>query len=141
MDIVRLRTMTRLSVFDNWSRNAGFTVQQVIDSGRSAYLGFYYYWYERISFTPDILEELGITGGLIIDKPGRSIDILSKWKKKYYANLDCVTKIKIKTYIDSAKVRAMRRHKAITNKDKRTKKRLKTAQYRVPITSTGKIKK
>lgn len=90
---------------------------------------------------PDVLEELGITGSLVIDKPGRSVDVLNKWKKKYYANLDCVARIKIKAYIDSAKVRAMRRHKIITNKDKRTKKRLKVAQYRVPVTSTGKIKK
>lgn len=69
MEVIRLRTMARKSVFDagKWENHS---VQQVLDLKGYRTLRWYYYNYSAISFTPDILDELGITEEWRIEKPG-----------------------------------------------------------------------
>ena len=69
MDVTRLRTMARKSVFD-FGKYKTYTVQQVLDLNGHKALRYYYYYCSNISFLPDILDEIGITEKYRIAKPG-----------------------------------------------------------------------
>ena len=72
-DVTLLRTMARKSVF-NFGQHEGRTVQQLIDLKHFRILRWYYYNCSKVSFLPDILEEIGITEEWRIDKPGKDPD-------------------------------------------------------------------
>ena len=69
-DTVLLRTMAYKSVFD-FGKHEGRSVQQVLDLGHKRVLRWYYYNCSKISFLPQILEEIGITDEWRIAKPGK----------------------------------------------------------------------
>ena len=79
MDTLHLRKMARKSVFDGGNCEH-LSVQQILDLKRQTYLAFQYYNYSRISFMPDILEELGIVGKFTIIKPGKNPEIFNDWE-------------------------------------------------------------
>ena len=81
MDILRLRTMARKSTF-HFGALKDVSVQQALNLGRKWKLVAIYYYMGNISYQDDILEELGITGDLVIDKPGLNRDMMEKWKEK-----------------------------------------------------------
>ena len=69
MEVRRLRTMARKSVFD-FGKYKSYTVQHVLDLNGHKALRYYYYYCSNISFMPDILDEIGITEKYRIAKPG-----------------------------------------------------------------------
>lgn len=69
MSIVRLRTLTRKSVI-GFGEFVDINVQQVFDMCREYNLLQLYYGCGNISFSEDILQELGIVGEYKIEKPG-----------------------------------------------------------------------
>lgn len=71
--------MTQKSVFQE-GKYKGLSVFQVLSLNRQ-YLAYCYFRYEGISFTKDILEQLGITGNFIIPKPSSNIKKFEEWKK------------------------------------------------------------
>lgn len=78
MDVIRLRTLTRKSKI-GWGMYKDRTVQEMIGSYKKQ-LAWLYYNVEWMTFTQDILDELGIKGKWCIEKPG--VD-----KKSYEARL------------------------------------------------------
>ena len=93
MDILHLRTMARKSVFEA-GKHELLSVQQIIDINKQPYLGYQYYKRSRISFTIDVLEELGIVGKLTIKKPGTNPEMYEEWKNWFYGNMDDMERIK-----------------------------------------------
>jgi hypothetical protein len=85
MDNIRLRTMTMLSKF-NEGTYVNNTVSEVMQINRR-YLIWSYYNVEKLSFTDDVLEDLGVDR---IEKPG-----ISKLKPKHKEVLYCDIKKKI----------------------------------------------
>lgn len=83
MDAILLRKMARKSVF-NFGKHELKSVEQVMVL-EPEYIGFIYYHKRQISFTDDILEEMGITGKLTIKKPNDTIDenLFADWKRHY----------------------------------------------------------
>ena len=79
MDVLRLRTMARRSLFE-YGKLEGLSVQDTINSSRQYTLAYNYYRYGMISFLDEILEELLITGDLRIEKPGTNVEMYEKWK-------------------------------------------------------------
>ncbi len=77
-DVLRLRTMARGSVIPA-GKFEHRTVQQIIDLGDINYLLFQYYNYSKISYLPDILEEIGVTKERMIKKPGKLS--YEEWRK------------------------------------------------------------
>ena len=69
MDVTRLRTMARKSVF-HFGKYKMYSVQQVLDLKAYKALRYYYYYCSNISFLPDILDEIGIPEKYRIAKPG-----------------------------------------------------------------------
>lgn len=69
MSIVLLRTLTRQS-FIKFGNYRDYKVQDLLNQRLEREVISMYYNLGNISFTPDILEELGITGELVIAKPG-----------------------------------------------------------------------
>jgi hypothetical protein len=82
--MVLKRTLTRKSIlgFGNDSLK-NLSVQAAIDLGKTRYLARSYFNLEKISFTDDILDELGITLEYRIEKPGTS----EKKRTAYFENL------------------------------------------------------
>lgn len=79
-----LRTLARKSVLD-FGKYEGRTVQQMLDLKNYRALRWYYYNYSKISFMPDILEEIGIPDGWRIPKPGKDPEkneSLNRWKEQ-----------------------------------------------------------
>lgn len=72
MDVLRLRTLTRKSAHKfGYEDNKDLTVQQLLDLKKhkviiNAYFGLY-----RINYIDDILDEVGITKDLRLDKPAK----------------------------------------------------------------------
>jgi len=84
MDIIRLRTMARKSVFD-LGKFEGLSIQQILTLGHGYYVRFVYFKYDKISFQEDILEEVGITKEFRIEKPGHDLEMLEKCKTHFYS--------------------------------------------------------
>lgn len=85
--------MARASVFPD-GRFENRTVQQVINMGDMNYLLFQYYMYSRISFLPDILEEIGITGKRVIEKPGKvTREQFHKFAKEIHIEINAKTSL------------------------------------------------
>lgn len=85
---VLLRTLSRKSVLD-FGQYQGRTVQQCIDLGNTRYLRWVYYNCSKISFFPDILDEIGITEEWRIEKAGKDPEkgkLLDDEKEKNYKN-------------------------------------------------------
>lgn len=70
MDTLNLRTMARKSVFSE-GKHKDRSVQQVLDLQHTRYLRWVYFNLSKISFLPDILDEIGITEEWRIEKPGK----------------------------------------------------------------------
>jgi len=87
--ITLLRTLTRKSPL-KFGKYADCVVQHVLDmylEGPSL-LVWYYYNVKGISFNEDILNELGITDWLIIDKPGKNPAMVYAWKDQTLSEKD-----------------------------------------------------
>lgn len=69
MDLVRLRTLTRKSKL-GYGYYAEKTVGELLDKYYYRALRHAYYCRQNITFMPDILEQLHITGKMVIEKPG-----------------------------------------------------------------------
>jgi hypothetical protein len=78
--IPSLRTLTRKSKL-GFGKYQDYTMQELIDLGQFKILISVYYKLSSINFIPDILEEIGIVGDWVIQKPG--ID-----KEKYLKFMD-----------------------------------------------------
>lgn len=75
-DVTLLRTLTRKSII-GYARYRDLTVQNILDIRGFAglnWLTWTYYRSSKISFTDDILIEIGITKKMKIDKPGKVAD-------------------------------------------------------------------
>lgn len=78
---VLLRTMTERSIL-GFGKYAELTVREVLNLGIEgrALLVYYYYNKSMITFMPELLTELGITGELQLAKPGKDGRYMYKWK-------------------------------------------------------------
>lgn len=88
MDTLNLRTMARKSVF-NGGKHEGRSVQQLLDLQHTRYLRWVYFNLSKISFLPDILDEIGITEEWRIEKPGKDPEkgrALDEYKDKNHNN-------------------------------------------------------
>ena len=81
-DVVLLRTLARKSIITG-GRCEGLAVQDVINMGDIYYLAYSYYRYSMISFLDDILDEIGITEDLRINKPGSDVSMHEEWKNRW----------------------------------------------------------
>lgn len=68
---VLLRTLARKSVLD-FGKYKDQSIQQILDLKKHRYLRWIYYNASKISFLPEILDEIGITEEWRIDKPGKN---------------------------------------------------------------------
>mgnify|MGYP003435253072 FL=1 len=89
MENILLRKLSRKSVITGLP--FGYLENQLVSnvlsiSPRS--LVKIYYHYEKISFTDDILDELGIVGDLVISKPCIDAYMFTEYKKRAFRNLD-----------------------------------------------------
>jgi len=67
---ILLRTLARKSVLD-FGKYKDRSIQQILDLKNHRYLRWCYYNASKISFLPDILDEIGITEEWRIEKPGK----------------------------------------------------------------------
>ena len=89
------RTLTRKSKL-NFGKFGNETIQKLLDMKKTGYLRWVYYNVGPINFFPDILEEIGIVGDFVIDKPGTNPELgqelfseKNKWREeqgKKYSN-------------------------------------------------------
>ena len=66
--IPTLRILTRKTKF-RIGKNKDYTVQRMLELGKNISLVSAYYKLTNINYTEDILEELGIVGDFVIEKP------------------------------------------------------------------------
>jgi nitrogen regulatory protein PII-like uncharacterized protein len=85
-DILRLRTLTEKSKM-GFGRFHDYTVGDILIMGKEDYLQWVYYNSDMISFMPQVLDKLGITGEFIIEKPGKKPDLYNGLKKHNYKNM------------------------------------------------------
>lgn len=72
MDVLRLRTLTRLSSHKfGYEENKDLSVQQLLDLKKHGVIIKAYFGLDRINYTSDILKEVGISENQIICKPGK----------------------------------------------------------------------
>lgn len=72
MDVLRLRTLTRKSVHKfGYEYNKDLTVQQLLDLKKHKVIITAYFGLDRINYIDDILDEVGITKDLRLDKPAK----------------------------------------------------------------------
>lgn len=87
-----LRTLTRKSVFGfGYDDKKDLSMQQLLDTNCQAMMIRAYYQLSKITFTEDILNELGIIGDLRIQKPGKveiNDPIVIKAVNNYYKDKD-----------------------------------------------------
>ena len=76
--IPTLRTMTRKSKL-NFGKYKDKTIQQMLDLNRKVELISAYYKLTSINYTEDILNELNIVGGYVIEKPSSDRDMYYKF--------------------------------------------------------------
>lgn len=69
MDVIRLRSLTRKSKL-GFGKHANLSIQDMINVSMHAYLRWVYFFASNITFTDDILSEIGITNKYRISKPG-----------------------------------------------------------------------
>lgn len=81
--VLKLRTMTIKSVFDG-GKYKDHSVSQCIALHKESFLRFSYYNYDRVSFTDDVLNIIGIPEGYRISKPGKSEEMFNKNKTYLY---------------------------------------------------------
>jgi hypothetical protein len=83
MDVVRLRVLTKKSKVLGGKFDGQF-IQTLLDLHNYQYLRYCYYNYSAMSFTNDILDEIGITEEFRIEKPGVKIGFEQYiWKMKH----------------------------------------------------------
>lgn len=93
MDIVIFRKLTRKSVL-GFGRFADKTVQYLLEC-QKGYISWVYYNCPNITFMDDVLEEMGIKGKWVIEKPGTNPKIYeARWRNvmnfKYGSKAGCV---------------------------------------------------
>ena len=72
MDVLRLRTLTRLSRHKfGYEENKDLSVQQLLDLKKHGLIIKTYFGLDRINYTSDILTEVGIPEKQRITKPGK----------------------------------------------------------------------
>lgn len=72
MDVLRLRTLTRLSRHKfGYKENKDLSVQQLLDLKKHGLIIKTYFGLDRINYTSDILTEVGIPEKQRITKPGK----------------------------------------------------------------------
>jgi len=75
IDMILKRTLTRKSILGfGYSENRDLSVQMLLDLKRHYILISSYFNLDKINFTDDILDELGITEEWRIDKPGKNVE-------------------------------------------------------------------
>lgn len=79
-----LRKLTKKSVF-SFGKYAGCYVGQVVDTDK-LYIGYIYYNVSGLSFTDDILAEVGITDKLAISKPSVDKDKFALFRAQLVHN-------------------------------------------------------
>jgi len=83
------RTLTRKSILGfGYSENRDLSVQMLLDLNRHYILISSYFNLDKINFTDDILDELGITEEWRIDKPGKNME---KGKEFNHYRMDKMT--------------------------------------------------
>lgn len=96
MDTIRLRTLTRKSKLDG--KYAELTIQEIIDLKHFAYLRYCYYCYSAISFTEDILREIGVIRSDHddrIEKPGTNPELHEKLGSVFSYSVNSPFNVKI----------------------------------------------
>ena len=83
--ITRLRTLTRKSKV-GFGKHSELTVQRMLDLYRHKDLIYYYFNYEKINFTEDVLDELKVTKEYRINKPLKSYSMYKKFNENSYYN-------------------------------------------------------
>lgn len=83
---VNLRKLSMKSTI-GFGRYADMIVGNVLKVDPS-YLSWLYYNKDKISFLPEVLEQLKITGELVIDKPGSDYRGHFAWKDSFYEGDD-----------------------------------------------------
>ena len=91
MGTILKRTLTRKSILGfGYSDQIDLSVQQMIDLGNAKRLISAYYHLEKIDFMPDILDEIGITEDIRIEKPSKvefGHEFVSKAMRNYYEGM------------------------------------------------------
>jgi hypothetical protein len=72
MDVLRLRTLTKLSRHKfGYEENKDLSIQELLDLKKHGVIIKAYFGLDRINYTGDILNEVGISENQRIDKPGK----------------------------------------------------------------------
>lgn len=121
---VRLRTMTWKSVLAG-GKYQHCSVRQAYDAeGEEGpqYLAWIYYQYANLSFCEEILQEIGITENLRIEKPGKDDTMMRKWRRAHYEALT-------EGMSEEARMGAAKRHDTAIKNVIKAKKRKIDLQY------------
>lgn len=95
------RTLTRKSILGfGYSENRDLSVQMLLDLKRNYVLISSYFNLDKINFTDDILDELGITEEWRIEKPGKDVE---KGKNFNHYRMDTMSDIDRIKYMSFAK--------------------------------------
>jgi len=78
MDLIRLRTLTDKSVL-GFGQYRDMTLRQIIDYGKTNYLGWVYFNCETIDFHIDLLNEIYINHKYRLTKPAKAPELYEKW--------------------------------------------------------------
>lgn len=117
---VRLRTMTWKSVLDG-GKYQHCSVRQAYDAeGEEGpqYLAWLYYQNANLSFCEEILQEIGITEDLRIEKPGKDDTKMRRWRRAHY-------EARAEAMSEESRMGAAKRHdKAIKNVIKAKKRNI-----------------
>lgn len=81
MEIIKLRTLTKLSRLPDNTTYSGQPVSTIMQVSPKALIHIYYK-FQNISFTDEVLNELGITTEYRINKPGISKELYSEFYNK-----------------------------------------------------------
>lgn len=128
--------MARKSVFYG-GKNEGLSVQDMININREVKLAYDYYHYDKISFLPDILKELGIIGDLAISKPGKSTDLFPKWRKCFFQKMSDIERMKRHSVSKKNKKQKLKYYEGRVSKSKGFHKQKNINKL---LTFSGKIK-
>lgn len=89
------RVLTRKSILGfGYSEYKDLPIQMILDLGLTNYLIKFYFNLEKIDFTEDILDELGITSEFRIVKPNKDIELGILFFKNRKYNLSDEDRIK-----------------------------------------------
>ncbi len=105
MSRILKRVLTRKSILGfGYASVRDLSVQMILDLGKRTYLVSSYYGLEKITFTDDILDELGIKEEFRIEKPGKMKNydevngMVYKINNEYYKDASELDKIKITSH-------------------------------------------